>query len=331
MPVKLKKNLVILSYLFIALLAIFLLRILKIYDIFCYVLKIVSPIIFGFIFSWILYPVFKRLERKFGKFWSCGILISIFLLVYALMIWKLIPVVLKNTSNLLKVIESYIEKFSKYPLLGEIKNYRTLDMDVLVSSCSGIISVVSTIVLVHIFGFYMLYNYELVTSFLKSCIPKKYKKIVLEYINKLSTNMRMYIRGTLLDTLMLFIISSILYIIIGIKYPIMLASISAFTNIIPFIGPYIGGAVAVLIALGQSVKLAIVTVVVIIFAQTVESNIINPMIMSKCIKINPLLIVIALTIMGSIFGLLGMIFAVPVLIILKLTIEFLKKYKKIKS
>lgn len=328
---KLKNNLYYLSWILILILSIVLFRLLKVYDIFCTVLSISAPIIFGFIFAWILYPAYKKLSKRVSKLISVGILILAFLVFYAVLVWKLIPIIIENVSHLLNLFTEYVDKFSKYPIFENLKDYKTLDMDLIISSCGNIASIVAMIVLIHIFGFYMLYNYEVIVDYLKSLIPEKYKRSTLFYVRKMSKNMRAYIRGTLLDTLILFVISSVLYLVIGLEYPILLAFFSAITNIIPFVGPYIGGIPAVLVGLKNSVRLAIMTVATIVLAQTVESNIVNPMIMSKCIKVNPLLIIITLTVMGRFFGLLGMIFAVPLLIILKLTFEFFEKYRGAKS
>ncbi len=329
MPKKLLDNLYYLSWLIIALLAIFLFRLIKIYDIFCTFFKIVFPVIFGYIFAWILKPLMTKLERKLNRKISIVLIVLTFIVFYFLIIWKLIPIFLENASSLLSMIEEYQTKLSEYPFLEGLKDVKTIDINTLLSSCGNLISWLIEFVLIHIFGFYMLYTYDSINSFLRSLIPQKYKRIVLEYVRKMSINMRIYIKGTLLDTLILFIISSILYLIIGLDYAIILAGFSAITNVIPFVGPYIGGIPAVLVGLGTSVDLGLVTLGVIIFAQTIESNIINPMIMSKCIKVNPILIIISLSIMGKFAGLLGMIFAVPIIIIFKLTYEFTKKYKKL--
>lgn len=329
MSKKLNKSLVVLTWIVIVLATIILIRMLKIYDICCTIASLVSPILFGYIFAWLLKPIHEKLSKYFNSRISVGILIEIFVLVYALAIWKLIPIVVDNFDHMFTMFQEYFDKLKKLPYLKILNEIPKIDVDVLIASCGSIISVVVQIILIHVFGFYMLFNYENINKFIKNMIPKKYKKISLEYTKKLSTNMRAYIRGTLIDTIILFVISSALYAIIGLKYPIMLALFSAVTNIIPFIGPYIGGIPAVLVGLFKSFNLGLITVGVIVFAQTVESNIINPMIMSKCIKINPLLIIIALTIMGRFLGFVGMIFAVPILIVLKLTCEFVKKYKEV--
>lgn len=331
MSKKLNDNLYYLSWLLIALLGIVLFRLVKIYDIFCTFLGIVFPVIFGYIFAWILKPLMTKLERKLDRRISIVFIVLIFLAFYFLIVWKLIPIFLENVTSLIEMIGEYRNRLAEYPFLESLKEIKTLDLNTILDSCGNLIAWVVEFFLVHIFGFYMLYTYDSINSFLRSLIPQKHKRTVLEYVRKMSTNMRIYIKGTLLDTLILFIISSILYLIIGLKYPIILAGFSAITNVIPFVGPYIGGIPAVLVGLGMSTNLGLITLGVIIFAQTVESNIINPMIMSKCIKVNPILIIVSLSVMGKFFGLFGMIFAVPVIIIFKLTYEFLRKYRKLED
>lgn len=328
MNLKLKNNLYYLSWILIIILSIVLLRLVKIYDICCTILSIVMPIFFGYIFAWIFNPVLKKLKKKIDGRIAISLIVSITVLVYAFIIWKLVPIIISNIENLLDMFEIYLKKLENIPFLEGVKDLPRIDANTLIDKCSSIVGVILEFGLVHLFGFYILYNYDQINSFLRSLIPGKYKKISLEYLRKMSVNMRAYIRGTLIDTCILFIASSILYFIIGLDYPVMLGFFSAITNIIPFVGPYIGGIPAVLVGLSKGVNLGLSTLGVIIFCQTVESNIINPMIMSKCIKVNPILIIISLSIMGKFFGLFGMLFAVPSIIIFKLTVEFVKKYRR---
>lgn len=327
MPKRLSEALYYLSLMLIVILGIVLFRLIKIYDIFCTILQVASPVVFGYIFAWILHPIYKKLSSRMNKYLAVGILIFAFLLVYVIIIYKLIPVLTMSGMEFLGSLEKYISKISEISFLSSLKEFSNIDMNTIIDSCSNLVSGVVGFFLIHIFGFYILCSYESVNAYLRSLIPSKYKRGVLEYVRKMSSTMRVYIRATLIDTAILMIISSILYVIIGLDYPFILAIVSAITNIIPFIGPYIGGILAVIVALGKSVKLGIITVGAVILAQTLESNIVNPVIMSKCIKINPILIIISLSIMGKFFGLVGMIFAVPTLIIVKVSYEAYKKYK----
>lgn len=329
MQEKIKNNLYYLSWIAIFILAIFLFRLIKLYDIFCTFLGIVLPVLFGYIFAWILNPIFKKMKKHLDGKVAVGIMITITVGVYTILIWKLFPIIASNLENLYKVFTEYLSKLQKFEFLKGAGDFASIDIDTIIASCNNLVNFILIFGLVHLFGFYILYNYDQVNSFLRSLIPSKYKKISLEYLRKMSTNMRAYIKGTLIDTAILFLASSILYLLIGLDYPVMLGFFSAITNIIPFVGPYIGGVPAVMVGLQGSLKLGLATLGVIILCQTVESNIISPMIMSKCIKVNPILIILSLSIMGKFFGLFGMIFAVPSIIILKLTVEFVKKYKKV--
>lgn len=326
---KLKKNLYILSILLIIILSVYMVKLFYLYSFCCIILNIILPVFLGFIFAWILNPLFIKLNTKLSKKLSLFILIMTFLLFYTLILWKFFPLVTENISNLSSTFKELIDKLSHYPFLDKLNKLNDIDIGVLIDSCSNVFEIICVFALTHVFGFYILYTFEEIKAFIPKLIPKKYRSTYLEYIRLVSKNMHQFLKGTLLDTLILFVASSIVYFFIGLKYPIILALFSAITNIIPFVGPYIGGIPAVLIGLGKNLNTGIITLISIVIIQAIESNIINPVIMSKTIKINPILILITLSIMGKFFGLLGMIFAVPTLIMIKLSIPFFQNHKSI--
>ena len=127
--------------------------------------------------------------------------------------------------------------------------------------------------------------------------------------------------------LILFIFASISFFIIKLPGFIILAFLIAITNIIPYIGPYIGGIPAVLIGLSLSTKLGIITLIIIVILQIVENSFIQPFIMSKSLKLNPILIIIGLIIFSHFFGIVGMIISTPVVSIIKILYDYYKKNK----
>lgn len=331
MQKKLYNSLYYLVLISIAILAIFLIRLIKLYDIFCIILDIFLPIFFGFIIAWLLKPIFKKMNKKLNKRLSFVILIALLIISYTLIIVLIVPMVIREGANLLSILNDFIPKLKRLPLLSGIENNFKIDPNFLLKYCNNAVSTVINFALAHIFGFYLLYNYNIMSTNAKKYLPIKYRDITLKFIRKLSVNMYVYIKGAFVDMLVLFIISAILFSIFKLKYAILLAIFCAITNIIPFVGPYIGGIPAVIVGLSSSIKLGLITLGIIILAQTLETSLINPLIMSKVVKINPLLIIIAVTIMGKFFGVIGMIFAVPVLILLKIVIEFINKYNLIKK
>lgn len=301
---------------------IFLLRIIKAYDIICYIIDLILPILFGFVFAWLLTPIYNKLNKKINPKISILIIVLAFIFVYSLIGYFAIPVLIKKLNSLLKILEIYILKLKKLKFLKVDDSLLTMKPKDLLDSCGGLLSIIINVVLIHVFGIYILYNYEHIKKLARKNLVKKQRYKLLKLIQKISFNMRLYIKGVALDTLILFIITFITFTILKLKYAILLSGFISLMNIIPFVGPYIGGIPAVLVALGKSKKLAAFIVAFLFVSQEIESDIINPIIMSQCVKINPLLIVISVTIIGKVFGIFGMIFAVPILILFKIIYEY---------
>lgn len=304
------------------------LQFLKLYDFFCIILDIIVPIVFGYVLAWALNPLYKKISKKIGAKLSIIVLIIAVIGLYTGLILQIVPILIGEANNFIDIIKSYIPKLKELPLIDINENFFELKVDAIVESCGGMVSIVVNFALIHMFAFYILYNYDSIKSFVKKHMPSKYKIEASKFTRKLSIEMYQYIKGTLIDMAILFLMASILFIAFRFKYAVLIALFIAITNAIPFVGPYIGGIPAVLLGFAVNVKMGIIALVIVIILQAVESNLINPIIMSKCTKINPLLIVIGITIMGKILGIIGMAFAVPTLIFLKNGVDFIKKYRE---
>ena len=141
-------------------------------------------------------------------------------------------------------------------------------------------------------------------------------------------SLRKFLRGLLIDASLLFVVSFIAFWIAGLKAPLLFALFCSITNIIPFIGPYIGGAPAVIVGFSQSPGLGIAILVIIVVIQLLESNLLQPLIMSKTTKLHPVTIMIGLLIMGYFFGIVGMIISTPIIAALKsIYVYFSEKYE----
>ena len=114
--------------------------------------------------------------------------------------------------------------------------------------------------------------------------------------------------------------------IIGVEYALVLAILSGVTELIPFIGPWIGAVPGVLIAFTQAPILGLAAAIVYLLVQQLENNIIVPKVMSKAVGLSPLLVIIALLIGAKVAGILGALLAVPVALIIS---EVLKELDNI--
>ena len=127
---------------------------------------------------------------------------------------------------------------------------------------------------------------------------------------------------SLVISFILMIVSLIGFAIIGLKAPLLIAMFCAITNLIPYIGPYMGAAVAALVGFSQSSVVGILTLVFIFIVQTLEGNFLTPLFMSKKMNLHPVTILISLLIFEHFFGIIGMVIATPVTALLKIIFNF---------
>ncbi len=127
-----------------------------------------------------------------------------------------------------------------------------------------------------------------------------------------------YIKGLILDSICVGLITFLALTIFGItdKYNILIAAICAITNVIPVFGPFIGAVPSGLIVLITNPDKLIPFIIIILVIQQIEGNIILPRIQGTSTNISSLSVLVAITVMGSLFGVVGMIIGVPVFAIL---------------
>lgn len=127
-----------------------------------------------------------------------------------------------------------------------------------------------------------------------------------------------YIKGQFLDACVMAILVIIGLSVVGVKYSILIGILTGIGNLIPYIGPIFayGGTLLACLVDGDISKL-IIGLIVVVGIQTIDGNIINPKLLSDSISINPMLVIVALLVGGSLGGILGMLIAVPVAALLK--------------
>lgn len=131
------------------------------------------------------------------------------------------------------------------------------------------------------------------------------------------------IKGSLLVALLVGLLVGVSAFIIGVKFPFLIGLISGLTNLIPFFGPFLGAIPAVIIAYSNSLISALYMGVAILIVQQIDSNLITPRILGGKLGLHPLFIIFALLAGGSLFGIWGMLLAVPAAAVLKVTISWL--------
>lgn len=312
------------------------------------ILATISPLFIGFFIAWLLNPLVKKLrEKNINK--TLAIIITYFILlasiylIFAFTVPSLaeqiseivsdIPDIVKDVNNWLNdlfiklsqltmqnldsVKTSFILKITNFATDIE-KSLPSIAMNIVSSVFSGIGNILLSLVI----GFYLLFDYDKFTTGIVSMFPKKHRDEVITLTSRLSETLYQYVSGTLWLSLLLFVVLLIGFSIIGLNAPILIAFVCIITNLIPYIGPYLGAAVAGAIGFVESPVIGILTLIFILIVQMVEGNLVQPLIMSKKLNVSPTAIILSLLIFGYMWGIFGMIIATPLVGIIKIIYQF---------
>lgn len=200
------------------------------------------------------------------------------------------------------------------------------------SGITGFVSTLTGIVLslvtVPFILFYLLKDGEKLPNFILKACPPRMRKEVHEIFHDMDKQISSYIQGQILVSMCIGSMVTIGFLIIGMKYALLLGFLAMITSVVPYLGPVIAITPAVIIALVTSpfmlFKLAIVWTVV----QLIEGKFISPQIMGKSLSIHPITIIFVLLTAGSLFGVPGVILGIPGYAILKVLVTHLFKLFK---
>ena len=312
------------------------------------ILSIISPLFIGIGIAWLFDPLVTYLNKKgVSRILGAIFVYVIFLSFVYLLIRLMIPSITKQLNDLAQSVPTFINylkdnidaffdnlnnlgdynftdvKIGIYDSINNLSKSLTVDLPTtIMNAISTIISGGVNLLIGLLVGLYMLFDFNNVKKHLYSLIPKKYQNDTVTLLNSLNHNLKNYVHGTLMIMLILFVFQSIALSIAGLEAPMVFGLFCAITNVIPYVGPYIGGAPAVIVGLSISPMTGIFVLIAVVLAQLLESYFLQPVVMGKTMKLHPVTIMLGLLIFGHFFGIIGMIFATPVISIFKTIFQF---------
>jgi Predicted permease len=194
-------------------------------------------------------------------------------------------------------------------------------------SLNGVMSTVGKVgivlVLAPILLYYMLKDGHKFLPYLQRTILKNDRLNIAGLLKDLNNTIARYVSGASTDCFIVFVAVFIGYLIGGVPYAFLFATFSAITNLIPYIGPYIGVLPVVLIVAPENWVKALFAVLYVLAVQQIDGNFIYPKIVGNAMKIHPVTIMVLMLVMGNLYGLVGMLIAVPAYSIVKEIIRFI--------
>lgn len=176
----------------------------------------------------------------------------------------------------------------------------------------GVTEAVAVIGLAPVLALYMLIDLERFKANAVGLTPPRHQEEVTYVASEVGLALGSFVRGQLLVAVIVGIASSLALWIIDLPFWLLIGILAGFLNLIPFLGPIVGGALAVLVALlnGDPWQ-AVWAVVAFVIIQQIDNHLITPMIQRTRVNLSPLVIVLALVVGGTLAGLLGVLVAVP--------------------
>lgn len=306
------------------------------------VAEVLIPFLIGLVIAYILHPVVHLLEkRRMPRMMAVLLIYFAFVLVVTIGLINAIPVFARQlvelSDDLPRLTEWYHTWMSeweshKYFLPDSIssgvdrviiQSHERLSHSIaeMANNARNTIGKLLAYAVVPFIAFYLLKDMKEINQAGLSAIPAGYRKQMLAVLRDINDSLGKYIHGQMIVALIVGVCAYLGYWMIGMPYPFVLASFVCLTNVIPYIGPIFGAVPAAVVALTISTKMVLFVLAVNIVIQVLEGNILSPFVVGRSLHLHPLLIIMALLAGEAIGGIVGLIVAVPVLVVCKVIIS----------
>lgn len=307
------------------------------------------------VIAYVLNPLVKWLERRYPKVKRQWWILIIFLALFLILVFMMVSLLPRTISEFSKLINNFpiyleqakkiiidlshkhfgrdilnLEKFQVRDVFGKL-GMSNFDFSSMLVGVKSTFSKIFIAILVPIFVFYLLNDKEIFIKKLKEMIPEKYREQSIEIGKKMDMSVFKYVKGKILMAVYVGVAVGIFLGIIGVDFALVIGIITMFADIIPYIGPFLGLAPATVFALLDSPTKAIIVIIMFLFLQWTENNIVGPKIMSDQLGYHPMIVLIITIAGGFLFGFIGMIFALPLVIAIEVVYRYYMENIKAKK
>nr|WP_285854136.1 AI-2E family transporter [Bacillus subtilis] len=322
-------------------------------------LKTISlPIILTGIVFYLLNPVVDFLERRrIRRIYSILLLYLLIIGLITITIVSIIPFLKEQIMSLIDNIPRYVDVVENQTkqLIGsnfvnqaqQTTNINISDLATKVSDQAATIvnstftgvgnfigaltEIIISIVTVPFILFYLLKDGKKLPVYILKFVPTQLKEQTYTVLSEMNHRLSSYIRGQIIVSFCIGFLLFIGYLIIGLDYASLLAVIAACTSIVPYLGPTIAITPAIIIAIVTSPLMLLKLVIVWTIVQLIEGKLISPQIMGKNLHIHPITIIFLLLTAGKLFGVVGIILAIPGYAVAKVITTHLFDWFKMRS
>ena len=294
---------------------------------------VLRPFINGFILAYLTGIIAARVEKIIPLKFARGLsIVVVYLLIAGLLTLLsvyLVPILVQNIQLFVRMLPVYLEQVNMINLDQLLGSFSIADLTPRITgqllnvtgyaraATSGVVNGV----LAFVVSIYVLLTKDAIFNFtyrLSKLLLPNYTEDLCRYVRKSHTVFQQFLVAQLFASLILGIVAGVVLAILGVNYALLIGTIIGLSNIIPLVGAIIGVIVSVIIMfLTNQTMLAWVGFAFLLLLQQVDATIITPKLMGNALNLNPIIIILVLAVGTSYFGFVGILFAVPVTVMIR--------------
>lgn len=301
-----------------------------------------SPFIYAAVFAYLLNPLINLLERRgIKRFWSS--LLTVLIIFFGLIAFfsVFIPTVVSDVTTVIRRLSLNIGTLRRLfdeavavvegwfggtlgveDRLSDMLNAGISALSAGLTRILGSLNSLIDIFLIPVITFYLLKDKDLLLRDISATLREPQRGRIQEVGRGINRLLSGYVKGKLLISFFIGVFTGLGCMLIGLPNALTIGIVAGLFDLIPYFGPYLGGALPILIALiGPTPIKALWVVILIVIIQQVESNLITPRVLSERVGLHPLVVMFSVMFFGSVMGIPGMILGVPIMAVLLAIIQ----------
>jgi len=294
---------------------------------------VVVALLLGIVASMAFDPVVSFLEKKkIPRILGTLLIYLVAIVAIGFIIYTFIPIALSEFTHLANQLseilgsatgafefENLVEGFVKG--VEEIQNTVLGNSISLIGLTSKVLGGVFFAITIFVLSFYLTVGRDGVEKFLIAILPAAYEGKAIAIYSRIERKIGRWLAGQLFLSLVVGLATWLGLSLLGVKYSLFLGVLAGIAELVPYVGPIFTGSVAILISFTVSIPLALSVLILFIIIQQIENHLLLPMVMRYTTTLNPVVTLVALLIGAKVFGVVGLILAVPVAVLVQELLE----------
>lgn len=301
-----------------------------------------APFFLAMVLAYLLEPQVRRLSRRLGREWAAVLVLLGFILLLALLFWALLPPLVAQVERLAgslpglrdRAVARWLPWLQAHPGV-ELKIRQALDgldamdfvrgLGVAGAGLLGWFLQLMALILVPLIVYYLLVEGPRVIQAMGTLVPARHLERIKALTEEVNARLGGYIRGQLAVALVMALLQGLAFQVLGVPYAWLLGLLAGVSNVVPY-SPYVTALPPALLFVGlngASGTHLLVVALVFTLVQKSETLYFTPVWVGRASGLHPLEVLLAILCFGFAFGVLGLIFAVPLMIVLKVLVRAL--------